>query len=62
MENADGMSGFVPVGGGIYGSASSYDHIVPLYNRQDAQYILSACNSMDCSDSTTMSACNRNLE
>lgn len=56
LENADGMSGFTQVGDNINSSTTTYEHIVPLYNRLNAQYILQACNNGGCTDSSTLSA------
>jgi hypothetical protein len=54
MENPDGMSGFTQAGENIPSSAVGYDHIVPLFSRQDAQYQLDACNDAGCSSSATI--------
>jgi hypothetical protein len=54
MENPDGMSGFTQVGGDISGAAVTYDHIVPLFDRLNAQYQLDACNDTGCASSGTM--------
>jgi hypothetical protein len=56
LENADGMSGFTQVGNNIAASATNYEHIIPLYNRLNAEYILQACNSAGCSDSSMLAA------
>jgi len=60
MENADGNSGFTQVGGNISIDTLTYSHIVPLYNRMNAQYILQSCNDSTCTDSKTISV-NDNL-
>lgn len=52
-ENTDGASGFAQVGGDI--TATSVNHDIALYRRINAQYLISACNSVGCSDSTPLS-------
>ncbi len=51
--NPDGSSGFTEIGGKIDGSLTSFDLSVPLYDQADASYMLSACNAVGCSDSST---------
>lgn len=60
MENADGNSGFTQVGENIASGTLAYSHIVSLYNRMNAQYILQSCNDSACNDSKTISV-NDNL-
>jgi hypothetical protein len=55
MENADGNSGFSQVGSDMAQGTQSYDHIVPLYARVNARYMLQSCNTHGCTDSTTVS-------
>lgn len=55
LENPDGNSGFTQVGGDISQGTQSTDHIVPLYARINAQYILQSCNDAGCTDSSTLS-------
>jgi hypothetical protein len=54
LENPDGVSGFTQVGADISSSVEVYDHVVPLYARVNAQYILQSCNATGCIDSTTV--------
>jgi len=55
LENKDGNSGFVKVFQSNDGSIHSFSHIVPLYNRINAQYILQSCNTLGCTDSDILS-------
>ena len=55
MENKDGNSGFTQVGSNISSGTQTYSHIVPLYARMNAQYILQGCNDTGCTDSDTIS-------
>jgi hypothetical protein len=50
LENPDGVSGFSQVGSDIPQGTETYDHIVPLYNRINASYILQSCIGVDCTD------------
>jgi FG-GAP repeat len=52
VENPDGNSGFSQVGDDITQGTQTVDHIVPLYNRVNASYILQSCNSGGCTDSS----------
>ena len=54
MENADGASGFSQVGNDMTQGTQSYDHIVPLYARINATYMLQSCNTNGCTDSATV--------
>ena len=51
LENPDSNSGFIQVGGDIAQGVGMIDHVVPLYARLNAQYILQSCNTAGCSDS-----------
>lgn len=55
LENPDGASGFSQVGSDITQGTQSIDHIVPLYARLNAQYILQSCNAGGCTDSGAVS-------
>jgi len=50
LENPDGISGFSQVGGDIPQGTEIFDHIVPLYKRINASYILQSCDIVDCVD------------
>jgi len=50
-ENVDGQSGFEVVADNIDAAATSYDYVIPLAERTNAQYILSACTNDACFDS-----------
>ena len=52
LENADGVSGFLPITGNLDASIQSYDHRVALCNRTNAQHVVQACNLSSCTDST----------
>ncbi|VAW69791.1 hypothetical protein MNBD_GAMMA09-635, partial [hydrothermal vent metagenome] len=54
-ENPDGSSGFTQVGSDIPPGTQNIDHVVPLYARVNAQYILQSCNAMGCTDSASVS-------
>jgi hypothetical protein len=54
LENPDGVSGFTQVGADISSGVEVYNHVVPLYARVNAQYILQSCNATGCTDSTTV--------
>lgn len=55
LENADGNSGFTQVGSDIAAGVEVIDHIVPLFNRINAQYILQTCFNTPCNDSSIVS-------
>ncbi len=55
LENSDGASGFVQVGSDITQGTQSFDHIVPLHTRLNAQYMLQSCNDVGCTDSSSVS-------
>jgi hypothetical protein len=64
-ENTDGSSGFSPVEATISADDQNFNHIVPLYKRTNAQYILQTCYSIDdsdCIDSNTISVNNALIE
>lgn len=54
-ENVDGSSGFTEIAADISASATTYDLVVPLAERTNAQYILSACTQSGCADSDAFS-------
>ena len=51
MENPDGASGFTQVGADVAQGTQTVDHVVPLYARVNARYLLQSCNSGGCTDS-----------
>ena len=55
LENPDGSSGFTQVGGDIAQGVGVINHVVPLYARLNAQYILQSCNTAGCIDSSAIS-------
>ncbi|HED16628.1 MAG TPA: integrin [Gammaproteobacteria bacterium] len=54
LENPDGVSGFTQVGSDITQGVQSVDHVVPLYARVNASYILRSCNGSGCIDSAAV--------
>ncbi len=64
LENPDGHSGFTQVGGNIPGSETSVvrDIAVHLHDWAGALYLVQACNSGGCTDSTQVSATDAMLE
>lgn len=58
LENPDSVSGFTQLGNDIAQGVQSVDHVVPLYARINAQYILQSCNSTGCTDSESISVGN----
>jgi hypothetical protein len=54
LENPDGSSGYTPVAT-IAADSTSYDLVVSLPKRINAQYILQSCNSVGCTDSNVVS-------
>ena len=54
-ENVDGSSGFTEIATDIDASATTYDLVIPLAERTNAQYILSACSQDGCGDSDAFS-------
>ena len=51
LENPHGLSGFSQVGSDVLKGTERIDHIVPLYARTNAQYILQSCTENSCIDS-----------
>ena len=51
LENPDSGVGFTQVGADIASGVQALDHVVPLYARLNAQYILQTCNADACTDS-----------
>ena len=54
LENPDGTTGFTQVGSDIPQGTQTFEHIVPLYARVNAQYILQSCNDVGCTDSAAL--------
>ncbi|MGI9305005.1 MAG: FG-GAP repeat protein, partial [Gammaproteobacteria bacterium] len=54
LENPDGVSGFAQVGNDIAQGVQRVDHVVPLYSRVNAQYMLQSCNAAGCTDSANV--------
>lgn len=52
LENPDGISGYRQVGSDIVQGVQSVAHLVPLYARLNASYVLQSCNSSGCVDSS----------
>jgi hypothetical protein len=50
LENPDGSSGYSQVGTDVMQGTETIDHIVPLYKRINASYILQSCNTIGCTD------------
>ncbi len=48
LENPDGGSGFSPIAEDIPAGTREYRHIVPLFQRLDARYVLEGCNAGAC--------------
>jgi hypothetical protein len=56
LEDAGGNAGFTPVGADLDSSVSNtFDHLVPLYQRLSARYVMQACGASRCIDSATVS-------
>ncbi len=55
LENPDGVSGFTQVESDVPQGVERIDHIVPLYARTNAQYILQSCTDSVCVDSDVLS-------
>ncbi len=51
LENPDGISGFTDISGELEASTSNFDHVVALYSRVNAQYVVQSCNNQSCVDS-----------
>ena len=56
LEDPTGSSGFTQVGPNIAATSTSFEHIVSLYRRANARYIVQACNAAGCIDSNTVHA------
>jgi nicotinamide mononucleotide (NMN) deamidase PncC len=54
LENPDGVSGFSQAGDDIPQGEQTVDHVVPLYRRMNAQYLLQSCDDSECIDSETI--------
>nr|MCA8837766.1 FG-GAP repeat protein [Pseudomonadota bacterium] len=54
LENPDNSSGFAQVGSDVAQGVGVIDHVIPLYARLNAQYILQSCNTAGCTDSSAM--------
>lgn len=50
LEDPDGISGFSQVGSDITPGKQSIDHVVSLYSRINARYILQSCNAKACAN------------
>jgi trimeric autotransporter adhesin len=55
LENPDGASGFTQVGIDIPGTINFYNHIVPLHEKVNAQYILETCFPTECKQAKAVS-------
>jgi hypothetical protein len=55
MEQAKTGDGFTQVGPDIAAGVQAFDHIVTLYDRLNAQYILQSCNIDGCTDAPSVS-------
>ena len=51
LENPDGVSGFTDISGELAASMTSFDHIVALYSRVNAMYVVQSCDDQGCVDS-----------
>jgi trimeric autotransporter adhesin len=56
LEDPTGSSGFTQVGANIAATRTSFEHIVALYRRVNARYIVQACDAAGCIDSNTVHA------
>ena len=54
LENPDSNSGFTQIGDDIQSGVEMFDHVVPLYSRLSARYLLQSCNAGGCTDSTAI--------
>ena len=54
LEDPDGQSGYTQVGKDIKPNIQAVDHIVPLYARVNARYLLKSCNVSGCSESASV--------
>ncbi|VAW78518.1 hypothetical protein MNBD_GAMMA12-2299 [hydrothermal vent metagenome] len=55
LENIDGISGFEPIASDFNANVQLFKHIVPLYDRLNAQYMLQSCNAEGCTNSEVIS-------
>ena len=51
LENPDGISGFTDISGELEADTSLFDHVVGLYSRVNAQYLVQSCIAQNCVDS-----------
>lgn len=56
LENADGASGFSPISGNLTGTSFTHDISVLAQDWADAGYLVQACNTVGCTDSTPITA------
>jgi len=54
LEDPNGQSGFAQAGMDIAPGIQSIDHVVPLYARFNARYVLQSCNEGGCSDASPL--------
>ncbi|WP_444942986.1 histidine kinase [Microbulbifer sp. ZKSA006] len=54
FENADGHSGFEPIGNPIAPKKEHIELVVPLFKKLNARYLLQTCNEYRCVDSQTI--------
>ena len=54
MENPDAVSGFTQVGPDIVQGTQTVDHVVTLYKRTNASYIMQSCNLVGCINDATI--------
>lgn len=54
FEDPDGESGFSQIGGDLSTGVEHYEHIVALYTRLNARYLLQVCYPEGCIDSNTV--------
>lgn len=50
-ESSDGISTFSVISGADNLTSLSFDHVIPIYKRLNAKYILQACNTSGCTSS-----------
>ena len=54
LENPDGYSGYTQVGADIPRGTGTFDHVVPLFERVNASYILQSCFRQICTESSAI--------
>jgi hypothetical protein len=54
LEDPDGQSGYTQVREDIKPNIQAVEHIVPLYARVNARYLLKSCNASGCSESASV--------